>query len=348
MIAYIVRRLIFLPFVWLAVTLVIFALMQALSPRQRLALYVNVNPESFSSKLTPEAYQRLIDKFGINDPFYVQYAKWLGQVAHGNFGWSKTAQTPVLQAIKERFPTSLELTLYAIAPVVLIALWMGITAAVHRGQWQDHLTRAVTIVGAAFPSFVFALLALLVFYGKLQWFPPGRLSLTTEQIVYSSAFTRFTGLVTLDAVLNGRFDILVEAWRHLFLPVVTWSFGSWVALTQVTRSAMLEALGQDYVTAARAKGVPERQVVYSHARRNAMIPVVTLGVGSVIGLILGVFITETIFNINGLGRLGVQAALSFDVPTELGITVFDTGMIIMTNLLMDILYTVVDPRVRFS
>ena len=348
MLAYILRRLLFLPVIWFLVTISTFLFMAPLGVHQRLGIYVQVNPESLTSKLSPEQFQRLIEKYGLADPFYVQYWRWLDGVLHGNWGWSKTAQAPVADALAQRIPVSLELTLFAIAPVILLAIVLGIRSAVKKGRLEDQLIRAVTISGYSLPSFVFGLFALLIFYGILGWFPPGRLSLYAEQIVFSPAFHRFTGLVTVDAVLNGRLDILVDALRHLVLPMVTLSYISWAGLTQVTRSSMLETLGQEYVTAARARGIPERRVIYDHARRNAMIPVTTLSLGAIVGLVLGVFITETVFNIRGLGFWGVQAALQYDVPAMLGITVFDTTLIVLGNLAIDIAYTIVDPRIRYS
>jgi ABC-type dipeptide/oligopeptide/nickel transport system permease component len=347
--AYIVRRLIFLPFLWLGVTLLIFALLQPLGPYQRLALYTQQNPESMSLRLRPEEMQRLINKYGLNDPFYVQYAKWLQQVLRGNLGWSKTAQAPVTVAIRQRLPTTLELTLLALGPMLLGAIFLGIYSAVHYRQPADHIIRGVTIAGYSLPTFVFAIFALLVFYGYLAWFPPGRLSLDLEQVAANpELFRRITGLMTIDGLLNARPDVSLDALRHMVLPVITLAYISWAGLTQVTRSAMLGAMGQEYVTTARAKGVPERQVIYKHARRNAMIPVTTISVSAAVGLLLGVFITETVFNIKGIGSLAVQAATTFDVPTVLGVALFSSSLIVLGNLVADILYTVVDPRIRYN
>lgn len=348
MTAYIGRRLLFLPAIWLAVTLVTFALLEPLGPYQRLALFVNSDPEMLGGRVGGEELQRIIERYGLDDPFHVQYLRWLGEIMQGNFGWSTTARAPVLDAILERLPATLELTLFAVVPIIGMAVWLGIFAAAHHNRLPDRATRAVTITGASLPSFVFAVFALMIFYGQLRWFPPGRLSLWAEQIVYAADYPRHTGLITVDAVLNGRPDILVDALRHLALPVLTLSYIGWAGLTQVTRSSMLEALRQDYVVTARAKGLPERLVIYKHARRNAMVPITTLSVGVVVGLLDGVIITETIFNIKGLGFFAFNAASNFDVPAVLGATVFSATLIVVGNLVADVIYTIVDPRIRYS
>lgn len=350
MLAYIVRRLVLLPGMLLAVTLFIFLLMAALGPYQRLAILVNSNPEMVVSakRLNEEQRQRIFEKYGLFDPFYVQYGKWLSQVAHGNLGWSQTAQAPVLNALLERLPATLELTLLSIGPLLLLAIWMGVRAAVHHNRWFDHTTRFVAITGYSLPSFVFAIFALVIFYGWLDWFPPGRLSLWAEQIVYSPAFVRYTGMHLIDTLLNGRWDVWWDAAKHLVLPVVSLSYLSWAGLLRVTRSSMLESLKQDYVTTARAKGLDERAVVQRHARRNALIPVLTLSGFVLVGLLTGVFIIETVFNYKGMGFWAVDAALKFDVPAVIGVTLFSTVLIVVANLLIDILYTVVDPRVRYD
>lgn len=347
MTAFIIRRLMFLPVVWLGVTFAIFLMLGLLSPFQRLPLYVQIDPVTLTKKLGPEQMQLIIDKYGLDDPVVVQYGRWLGQVAHGNLGWSKTAQAPVSQALRERFPATLELTLYAILPMILIAVWMGVKTAVHQNSWRDHSLRLVTIAGSSLPIFVFGIFGLMIFYGALEWFPPGRLSLWAEAAVQAPGYTQYTGMYTLDAVLNGRPDILADALRHLVLPVFALAYGSWAVLTRVTRTSMLDTLRQDYVTTARAKGVPEHQVIFGHARRNAMIPIVTISVGIFVGLLAGVAITETVFNYKGLGYWSVQAAQLYDVPAVIGVTLFGATLIVLGNLAADILYVRMDPRIRY-
>ena len=204
------------------------------------------------------------------------------------------------------------------------------------------------IVGYSFPSFVFGLLVLMFFYARLQWFLPGRLSDWAEQIVNSTSFVRYTTMNTFDALLNGRLDIFLDALRHLVLPILTLAYIQWALLLKVTRSSMLEELRQDYVTTARAKGLREKIVINRHARPNAMIPVITIGGFTIVGLLNGVVITETIFNYPGMGSVAAQAAQNLDVLTVLTFTLFNGVIILIANLVVDVLYAVVDPRVRLS
>jgi peptide/nickel transport system permease protein len=195
---------------------------------------------------------------------------------------------------------------------------------------------------------VFGLLVLLIFYARLEWFPPDRLSDWAARVVRSADFVRYTQLNTIDSLLNGRFDIFLDALRHMVLPIVTLSYLSWALLLKITRSSMLESLRQDYVTTARAKGLRERDVINRHARRNALIPVATVSGLTIVGLLNGVVITETIFNYPGLGSAAADAAASLDVLTVLGVVLFNATLLIVANLVVDIMYGFLDPRVRFS
>jgi peptide/nickel transport system permease protein len=189
---------------------------------------------------------------------------------------------------------------------------------------------------------------LLIFYAKLGWFPPGRLSTAFSQEILGPSFTRYTQMNTFDSLLNLRFDIFLDALRHMVLPVITLSYLSWALLLKVTRSSMLEALRQDYVTTARAKGLAEKVVINRHVLKNALIPVATIAGTTVASLLNGVVITETIFNIPGLGSAAAAAALSLDVLTMLGYALFTAVLFVTVNLIVDVMYGVLDPRVRLD
>jgi peptide/nickel transport system permease protein len=290
----------------------------------------------------------------------VQYWNWLvgtkdpisgersGGILFGDFGWSKTTSQPVVKLIERRFPNTLDLTLWAIAPVILVGIWLGVQAAVHHNGLIDQAARIFSIIGTSFPTFVFGLLVLMIFYANLQWFPPGRLSDDMTQVFNSAGFNHYTSLLTIDALLNGRFDVFLDALRHMFLPILTLSYISWATFLRVTRGSMLETLRQEYVTTARAKGLPERDVIYKHARPNAMLPVVTLAGFTVVGLMGGVIITETVFDYPGIGSAAAAASAQLDVITVLGFAMFNGFILIVANLVVDVLYAVVDPRVRLS
>jgi len=209
--------------------------------------------------------------------------------------------------------------------------------------------RVFSIVGYSIPVFVFGLVVLMIFYAKLQWFPPDNLSDWASQVVNNAeAFTRYTGMNTFDSLLNGRLDIFLDSLRHMVLPILTLAYIQWALLLRVTRSSMLEALRQDYVTTARAKGLTNRDVIYKHARPNAMIPVVTVSGFTVVSLLNGVVITETIFDYPGIGSVAARAAGQLDVLTVLGFALFNGVILLFANLIVDVLYAVVDPRVRLA
>jgi peptide/nickel transport system permease protein len=329
-----------------------------LKPDERLALYIKDTPRNEA------VVKGLIKRYGLDQPIYVQYANWLfgrqdedpvthvvtvkGGILRGDFGWSKTGTDTIARVIQRRFPATVELALWAIIPIVGVGIWMGVLAAVNHNKLIDQILRVFAIVGYSFPSFVFGLLVLMFFYARLQWFPPGRLSDWASQVVQTPAFVHYTSMNTIDGLLNGRLDIFLDALRHLVLPILTLAYIQWALLLKVTRSSMLESLRQDYVTTARAKGLSERNVINRHARPNAMIPVITVSGFTIVGLLNGVIITETIFVYPGIGSIAAQAAAQLDVLTVLGFTLFNGFILLMANLVVDVLYAVIDPRVRLS
>jgi peptide/nickel transport system permease protein len=235
-----------------------------------------------------------------------------------------------------------------VAPVILVGIWLGVQAAVHHNGLIDQVARIFSIVGASLPTFVFGLFALMFFYANLGWFEPGRISSLGSRVLFSDDFHRYTSLLTFDALLNGRVDIFFDALSHMILPILTLSYISWATFLRVTRSSMLETLRMEYVTTARAKGLRESDVVNKHARPNAMIPVVTLAGFQVVGLLGGVVITETVFNYPGIGNAAANAAQQLDVITVLGFALFTGLILIVSNLVVDVLYALIDPRVRLS
>jgi peptide/nickel transport system permease protein len=359
MLAYILRRLLLMPVLLFGVTILIFGMISLLSPDERLALYLRDIPRN---EARAETLKR---QYGLYDPIYVQYWHWLvgrevddpatgqkvmsGGILRGDFGYSRTGSDTVANVIKRRFPATLELTLWGIAPIIGIGVLMGILAATRHNKLADQILRVFSIVGYSFPSFVFGLLVLMLFYARLQWFPPDNLSDWATQVVNNpAAFTRYTGMNTFDAIFNGRLDILLDSWRHMVLPILTQAYINWALLLRITRSSMLDSLKQDYIITARAKGLAEREVIYRHARPNAMIPVVTVGGFTIVYLLNGLVITETIFNYPGIGSVAAAAASQLDVITVLGFTLFNGVILLAANLVVDILYAVVDPRVRLA
>ncbi len=341
MLKFILKRLLFLPVVMLGVTALLFMILQFLSPEMRASLYIK-DPRQLS------ALESIIEKYGLRKPMPVQYGIWLKQVVHGDLGYSETAKMPVADAVRAFMPATFELTLVSFFPILLIGVYFGTLSAVYKDKWLDQLTRFVAITGYSLPSFVLGLLLLMVFYGRLQWLPPGRYSLDVDLLIHSDAFNHYTGMLTVDTLLNGQWSAFVDVLKHLILPGLTLVYIDLALLLRITRSSMLEELGKDYIRTARAKGLPGSFIVRKHALKNALIPVVTLSSLLFIQLLGGVVITETVFDFPGIGRWGVVAAQQLDIPGVLGSTLLAAGLFVLSNLVSDILYAVVDPRIRIG
>jgi peptide/nickel transport system permease protein len=354
MVNYIIRRLLILPLILFGVTALIFGMLQFLSPEERSALYVRDIPKNESTMAG------IIKRYGLADPIPVQYWHWLvgrpdpvtqeivGGVLRGDFGYARSASQPVIDLIKRRFPATVELALFTILPIIIIGVWFGIVAAVNHNKLIDQLARLFAIIGHSLPSFVFGLLALMFFYANLRWFPPGRLSDWANNVIYAPEWNTYTSLMTVDALLNGRVDVFLDALRHLILPVTVLSMISWATYLRVTRSSMLETLRQEYVVTARAKGLKEKDVINGHARPNALIPVATLSGFTVAGLLGGAVMTETIFDYPGIGQAAGAAAQQLDVIAVLSFTLLSGFILIAANLIVDVMYAFLDPRVRLN
>jgi len=345
MITYVVRRLLFLPLVLIGLSLLVFSLMMLLTPTQRLAVYC---PDPSYMKGGADFVKDQIKLHGLDDPFLIQYGRWVGNLCQGNLGWSESYSMPVGRALIQLFPATAELGLLAVLPIVLGAIWFGTKAAIHHNDPVDHSIRVFTILGWSFPTYVFGLLALMIFYGWLDWFPAGRLSHWATMEVTSEAFHRYTGMNILDAILNGNGRVLLDALRHLVLPVITLAYVWWAGMVRIMRSSMLETLRQDYVTTARAKGLAEKVVQNRHARRNALLPVTTIGGLIAAQLMGGLVIAEMIFDYHGLGQFAARAAQNLDFPAVLGFALYFAVILVFTNLVVDLLYAFLDPRVKLG
>ncbi len=344
MVRYVIKRLLLIPVLLLVLSALIFSLVMFLDPYERLSVFIP-NPDAAVAGIP---FDELIARYGLDKPFYIQYYDWLKGVFRGNLGWSASARMPVSQALSRYFPATLELMLLSGLLTFAGGIFLGTYAATHHNGLADQLARVGTSVGVSLPDFAFGLAALVIFYAWLGWFPPGRLSPWAKNIVHISEFNRYTGMNMLDAVLNGRLDIFVDSLRHLVLPALTYSIGLLSAVLRLMRSSLLETLGRDYVTTARAKGLRERIVIHKHARRNALLPVITLA-GSIVARMLGgAVVVEVVFNYPGMGRFIVIAAQGLDFAAILGASLLMGMFIIVVNLIIDFLYMVLDPTVTLG
>lgn len=341
MIRYILRRFCLLPLVVLGVTFLLFFLTQRLSPEMRASLYVK-DPRQMGS------LEEVIRQYGLRDNVFKQYGRWLKNALQGDLGYSPSANMPVAQAIKQYLPATIQLAVVTMILVVFFGVWFGALSAVHKNKWPDVVARFVSVGGFSLPIFVLGLILLMIFYGKLGWFAPGGYSVQTDILIHSCAFKTYTGFLLIDSLLNGNVRVFWDVLSHLVLPAATLCIGSFALMVRVMRSSMLEELNKDYVRTARAKGLPERQVIYKHAGKNAIIPVITLAGIQFIRLLGGTVIVETIFDYPGIGRFGVLAAQQLDIAGILGFSCMVAILFVVGNLFSDILYTAADPRIRLE
>ena len=330
-----------MPIFLLVLTMTAFALSMVLSPYERLAVFLPTE-DQWTEEISLDD---LVARYGLDKPFLEQYWEWLQGVLHGNLGWSASARMPVAEALARYVPASVELTLFAHILVFVGAISVGTYVATKHNQLPDQVIRVVGSMGVAIPGFVVALFLLVIFYGWLDVLPPGRLSTWAQDIVSAAEFHRYTRMNVLDGVLNGRFDVALDALKHLILPSIAMSTGMLSGMMRVMRSSLLETLKQDYVTTARAKGIKESVVIIRHAQRNALLPVVTMSTGAIAAIISGTVIIETIFNYRGMGKFAVDAAKALDFPAVLGVLVVVSSIIVFSTMIVDILYMILDPRV---
>jgi len=320
--AYLARRLATLIPLLLGITFVSFVVIQA-APGSPVELMTDMNPDA-----SPELRQRLEQYWGLDQPVHIQYWRWLQRIAVGDFGVSFAADgRPVLDKIADALPITLLLNALSLAFILIMSIPIGVYSATHRYSSLDRFTTVLVFLGFAMPTFWLALLCMMLFGVELGWFPiSGLQSLQYDQL---STFGRF-----------------VDRAQHLVLPVVISSVTSLAGLSRYMRSSMLEVVRQDYITTARSKGLSERVVIYRHALRNALLPVVTILGLSVPGLIGGAVIFETMFAIPGMGRLFYDSVMQRDYMVVMGVLVMGAVLTLVGNLLADIMYAIVDPRLR--
>jgi peptide/nickel transport system permease protein len=314
MIKYILRRLLVSIPVLFGVTLIAYFIM-TLAPGDAVDMLI-------SPGLSPQDIALKRQALGLDEPVLVQYAKWLHELTHGNLGYSFTNRRPVTERIGERIGPTLILTFSSLLLSYLIAIPIGVLSAVRQYSFLDYASTIFSFLGISVPSFFFGLLMIYFFALKMDLFPTG-------------------GMQTIGAPFS-----LPDRLAHLVLPAIVLSLQNTGVIMRYTRSGMLEVIHQDYIRTARAKGLGERLIIYRHALRNALIPVITLAGVQLPFLLGGAIITEQIYNWPGMGRLAVEAINQRDYPTIMGINMLAAVMVIAGNLFADVMYGVVDPRIR--
>nr|WP_248448406.1 ABC transporter permease [Sinorhizobium meliloti] len=286
--------------------------------------------------------ERTREAMGLNLPLYQQFFIYCRQAFTGDFGTSVLTTNPVMADIRRVFPATMELATLGTLIGAFIGVPLGVLAAVKRGSIADQMVRVIGLVGYSVPIFWLALLALLVFYARLQWVAyPGRID-----IVYEYSFTPVTGFYLLDSAWQGQWDVFRDVFRHIILPASLLGYFSLAYISRMTRSFMLNELQQEYIVAARAKGLTEARIIWTHALRNAAVPLVTVIALSYAGLLEGSVLTETVFAWPGLGLYITNSLQNADMNAVLGGTIIIGSVFIAINLLSDLLYRTLDPRTR--
>lgn len=319
---FILRRIVLLIPVLALISVLSFALLVSM-PGDPLDLLVLGDPS-----ITPADIERLKDLYGLNDPFPVRYAKWMGQVLQGNLGYSRTYRVPVTELVGARLLNTLILAGLALVVSLALSIPLGIYSALRPYSIGDYIATIFAFFGYAVPAFWLGLVMIIIFAVRLHWFPAG-------------------GIVS-PGVQPGLSSLLADRARHLAMPVFVLSLGSMATWTRYMRSSLLEVVRQDYIQTARAKGLSERAIIYRHALKNAMIPMVTLFANTMPILIGGSVITETVFSYPGVGKLLYDSVLGNDFSVSMAILMLLAGLIVLFNLLADIAYGFLDPRIRYE
>jgi len=321
---YILRRLFFMIPLLIGITIICFGVIH-LAPGSPTDLQTQMNPRA-----SAEAKERLRALYDLDKPIYQQYFSWVRKLAVLDLGKSFSPDNrPVADKILERLPITLFINVLSLGLIIVIAIPIGVLAAVRQNSLFDKVTAVLVFIGFAMPTFWLALLLMILFGVHLGWLPiSGIRSLNYEYLPPLSAF--------------------IDLLKHLILPVLLSAFGGLAGLSRYMRANMLEVIRQDYITTARAKGLSERVVIYKHALRNALLPVITILGLSIPGLIGGSVIFETIFAIPGMGQLFYMAVMSRDYPVVMGILVIGAILTLVGNLIADVSYAVADPRIRIQ
>jgi len=331
---YIIKRLIQLIPVIIGVTIIAFSLIH-LAPGDPARTMLGQHA-------TQQELNEIREKYGLDEPVYVQYALWLNGVLHGDLGRSILTKELVVIEILERFPNTIELAIAAMIFAIIIGGLAGIISASKQYSITDYTVMGFALFGISMPVFWLGIMLMLIFGVILGWLPiGGRIDLIIP-------FQRVTGFMVLDSIITGNFNALISILKHLILPAIALGTIPMAIIARVTRSSMLEVLRQDFIRTERAKGLSERTVIYKHAVRNAMVPVVTV-IGLNFGLLLsGAILTETVFSWPGLGRLVVNAVYQRDYPLVVGCILIFAIVFVIVNLITDILYTFIDPRIKYE
>jgi peptide/nickel transport system permease protein len=321
MFSYVLRRILgAIPLIFGVLTLTFFII--RLAPGDPASFFIQPG-------VSPKVAEQMREQYGLNDPLIVQYFKWLGNILQGDFGRSFSRHQPVFDVILEAVPITISLALIGITMEFIFGILLGVISAVKQGTKLDRTLTVSALFIYSMPDFWLSLMLIIIFSLKLGWFPASNLN-------------------SIGADSFGTVEFILDRLHHLVLPIFVLSLGGTAGLARYVRGQMLEVIRQDYIRTARAKGLSEKIVIFKHALRNALLPVVTILGGSLPALFSGALFIEVIFAIPGMGRIAVEAVFARDYPLIIANTFISGTLIVLGNLLADVLYAVVDPRIKLG
>lgn len=334
MTSYVIRRILSLIPTLLGVSIIVFMFLRMIPGDPALALA--------GEHATEANVERIREEFGLNKPLYEQYLTYMGKVLQGDLGRSILSRRPIMDEIRGRFPATIELSLCALTVALIVGVPAGIISATRRNSIFDNMAMVGSLLGISMPIFWLGLMLNWFFAVRLGWLP------SVTRLDSGIELQRITNLLIVDSIITGNPEALLNAIKHLILPAIALGTIPMAIIARMTRSAMLEVLEQDYMRTARAKGLVERVVIMRHALKNALLPVITI-IGLQVGVLLsGAVLTETIFAWPGIGRWLYLSILARDYPIVQGMALFITVLFLVINLLVDLSYAVVDPRIRYE
>jgi peptide/nickel transport system permease protein len=334
MLNYIIKRILALIPILLGVAIIVFLIIHLIpgDPAQTM----------LGERATAESLERLREQMGLNDPLHVQFGRYMKDLLRGDLGRSIMSNNPVSSELKQRFPATLELSFFAMMFAVIVGVPAGIFASIKQNSWFDNLSMMIALIGVSMPIFWLGLMFIWLFAVELGWFPP------SSRIGVGVNFQPITNLYVIDSIIRMNFDAFKNILHHLVLPSVALGTIPMAIIARMTRSSMLEVLRKDYIRTAYAKGLTKKVVIIKHALKNALVPIITV-VGLQFGVLLGgAVMTETIFSWPGLGKYLVDAIYARDFPIVQGGILFFAGVFVFVNLIVDLSYATVDPRIQYE
>lgn len=339
---FMIKRLLLTIPTLLGMMLILFTLSRVI-PEDPARMWVGLKAKT----IDPTLIDKIREKYYLNEPIYIQFFYYLRDLSHGDLGISPITNLPVAKELAAYLPNTAELAIAGIIISIAMGIPLGILAAIKKDKPPDHVTRIFALIGIATPGFWLALILQLIFYYNLGWLPePG--GMITNTIASKYPIQQITRLGILDALITGNWPALTDQLKHIILPAFSLSIGAVAVISRMVRSSVLEIMGSNYIRTARAGGLPERVVIYRHILRNALIPSTTVIGAMIAGMLSGAVIVESVYYWPGIGRYATQALFNFDFPAIMGFAIIMGIIYIFCNLIVDLLYGLLDPRIRVA